>query len=467
MARLDDRQKQRAIEVMREYLQAPSGIAGNPDGKTPLEEDNHLDTQRKSVVDQQLRPLLASFLAGQVPIQDFKSKVDSINKKNELWGFKGIKGQMFFNMVVNVASDTLDECSHEMISALSLPENEVLASSRIKTFASYVKRIGDDWVSAGNSKYGAPKLGSIPFFLSYFWQVQDPQTWPVYFTTSVQTLTDLNLWQPTEDIASNYLVFKEKNEELAACFSEASNLTFDLYKVEHVLWFKGNVGKSVNVQLPQQVTSNNSGIHPPLANNSERLPDSYLPPIISILPAMSRHEPVLVEAAALSGTSLDRAFEKHIDAAFSLLGYHTKLLGQGSGRVPDGIALAEDFNYAILWDGKIRADRYRIGTDDRIIRDYITSQSREMKRKRLFKNIYYVIVSSTFADDYDDLIRSIKMETDVNEVIFVEAEALVAMVDAKLRAPLQITIGPDALQRLFSCSGVIDSKLVQEMLGLT
>ena len=75
-----------------------------------------------------------------------------------------------------------------------------------------------------------------------------------------------------------------------------------------------------------------------------------------------------------------------------------------------------------------------------------------------------MIISSSFADDYDDAIRSIKMETDISEVSLVEANALVEMVDAKLRAPLQITLGPDGLQRIFSVSGIVNAEMVKEQL---
>ena len=167
-----------------------------------------------------------------------------------------------------------------------------------------------------------------------------------------------------------------------------------------------------------------------LLRQPDRLPESYVPPIVAILPAMARHEEWLVEAAKRSGTSLERAFEKNIDAALTILGYETKLLGQGHGRVPDGRALALDENYAILWDAKVRLNPYSLGTDDRTIREYITTQSRELSRR--YRNIYYVIVSSSFADDFDDTIASIKMETEVSEVILLEAEALVAIVEAKI-----------------------------------
>ena len=172
----------------------------------------------------------------------------------------------------------------------------------------------------------------------------------------------------------------------------------------------------------------------------------------------------LIEAARRSGTILERAFEKFVDAAFTILGYQTKLLGQGKGRVPDGIAVARDENYAIIWDAKVRADSYSMGTDDRTIREYIYSQSRDLKRRQHLRNIYYLIISSKYADDFDDSIRSIKMETDVSEVVLVEVEAIVEMVDAKLRCPLEVTLGSDGFQQLFAVSGLLTAENVRELL---
>jgi hypothetical protein len=459
MSILNEQQRKRAVEVMNEYLSAPVGA----DGKTLVERSAELDHNRVKVIEDALKPLLGNYLAGIVALADFKSKIDSINKRNELWGFKGIKGQMFFNMVVNVADNT-EECDQELKSALAVPANDQIASSRIKTFLSYIKRLGEQWVSGGNTRYGAPKPGSAPFFLSYFWQVQEREVWPVYYTNAVQTLTDLNIWQPSEDIAEDYVTFKRVQEALKRLFSEASNRPFSLYDVEHVFWFKGgNPYESVKAeQKSVEPSVERSTVILPSLADPDRLPDSYVPPIVGILPAMARHDARLVEAAKLSGTSLERAFEKSIDAAFTILGYDTKLLGQGQGRVPDGRALAHDENYALLWDAKVRAKPYSLGTDDRTIREYITTQSRELSRR--YRNIYYLIVSSSFADDFDDTIASIKMETEVSEVILLEAEALVAIVEAKLRAPLQITLGPDGIQRLFTESGGLTAAMVREYL---
>ena len=96
-----------------------------------------------------------------------------------------------------------------------------------------------------------------------------------------------------------------------------------------------------------------------------KLPDSYVPPIVAVLPQMAKNDPKLIEAAKASGTSLERAFEKSVNAAFTILGYDAQLLGQGQGRVPDGRALDLDNSHAILWDGKVRSKGYNMGTDDR------------------------------------------------------------------------------------------------------
>ena len=276
-------------------------------------------------------------------------------------------------------------------------------------------------------------------------------------------MTDMNLLRSTADLATDYLTYKHINEELVWIFGDETKRKFGLYDVEHVFWLKNHnsvapeepvAAATIPAQPPSPAKPDTS------AQAVNRLPENYIPPVVAILPSMATNEPGLNEAAKEFGTSLARASEKSINASFTILGYETKLLGQGKGRVPDGQALAIDDSYAILWDAKVRSDGYNMGTDDRTMKEYITTQNRELKRRRGLRNIYYLVVSSQFADDYDDTIRSLKMETDVNEVCLVEADALVIMVDAKLRAPNLVTLGPDGLQQLFSSSGILSAQTV-------
>jgi hypothetical protein len=464
-------QRRRACDAMRAYLSAPK----NADGRTPHEVQTQRDVDRDRLNERELRPLTRAFLAGGLPLADFKSRVDGINKRNNHWGFSGVKGQMFFNVLCKTARD-LPACAEELKAALPLPASETLARSRINTFQSYVRGVGDDFVEAGGSKNGRPQNASVPYFLSYFWQVQDRKSWPVFYTNSVYVMADLNLWQPTEDLAADYIAYKRLHEELAELFAKESGRPFDLYGVEHVFWFLRNpTGESKPVRhdddgrpttgVATPAPANPDAPKPATPPTAVLLPDGFVPPIVAILPRMACNEPGLEDAAKASGTNLPRAFEKSVHAAFTVLGYDTKLLGQGQGRVPDGQALEQDNSYAILWDGKVRAGGYTIGTDDRTIREYVQTQSRELKRRRSYRNIYYVIVSSSFPDECEDLIRSLKMETDVNEVCLMEAAALVAMVDAKLRNPLQLSLGPDGLQRLYCNSGILTADDVKEALA--
>lgn len=451
-----------AVEVMAAYLNAPR----NPDGRFPHEVQTERDIERARLIESELGPLVREYLGGKKPLDEFKSLVDGINKRNEHWGFKGVKGQMFFNMVVNSADDKA-ECDSEIKAAIALPDNEDIAKSRIRTFASYVRRLGDQLVDAGETKHKRPKPNSIPFFLTYFWQLQDRETWPVYYTNTVNTMSDLNLWQASGDLANDYIQFKHLHEFLGREFSARSKRDFGLYDVEHVFWFKGGnpFGESRPLKGPVLDPEIEDAASIEIAEVSNRLPDSYVPPIVAVLTRMALHDHDLTLAAQNSAISLERAFEKNVNAAFTILGYDAKSLGQGQGRVPDGLAIDYDNSYAIFWDSKVRKHGYSMGTDDRTIREYITTQSRELKKQRRLRNIYYAVISSTFKDDFDDTIRGIKMDTDVNEVCLIQADAIVALVDLKLRDPQQVTLGPDGVQRLLSVSGVIDDKCVKDYLG--
>lgn len=456
---LNEEQKSRAIAALREYM----STGPNSDGKTAVQVGEDLDRNRRALIASTLLPLCKRFIDGAETLETFKHDVDSINKKNELWGFRGIKGQMFFNQLVNVAEDR-EELIQELRVAIVAPENDLIAASRIRTFMSFVRRLGEQWVESGNSGHGKPRASSVPFFLSYFWQIQNAAAWPIYYTNSIKTMQKLHLWQATNEEPDDYVLYRQLHEELIDIFANASgDQSFDLYKVEHVFWFKGenpwNVSKPDGEPIQKRIIdeAKEEKVEP------DSLPDSYIPPIVSVLPNIARGDSRLVEFAKSAGVSLAVTFERHVNAAFTILGYETRLLGQGQGRVPDGVATSSDDSYAILWDSKIRGTGYDMGTDDRVIKEYITRQSREFKRKKSLRNLYYAIISSTFLDDQDDLIRSLKMETDVNEVILIEAGALVAMVDIKLRDPLQVSLGPDGLQRLYSSSGILTDQDVHEL----
>ena len=172
-----------------------------------------------------------------------------------------------------------------------------------------------------------------------------------------------------------------------------------LWDVEHMLSLNqgnpaGGSGKAAPAGGPPVVEKSErreDAPPAPVPPALDRLPESYIPPVIAVLPRLARNDPDLEAAAANSGTSIPRAFEKSVHAAFRVLGYDCTLLGQGGGRVPDGRAVDHDHGYALLWDAKAYRDGYTLGTDDRAIREYLDRGRREVPRSA--RNLYFVLVS--------------------------------------------------------------------------
>lgn len=224
-----------AAKAMKQYLEKPAGSSG----MTPVQQSAKLDNKRADLIETELKPLVERYLAGEVLLEAFKQAIDGNNKRYKLWGFNGPNGQMNFNRIVSIASDD-SECDKELRAAISVPEGEEEARIQMGRFEDYVCRIRKAYEKKEGTKRGCPKIGSIPFFLSYFWQIQNRRTWPIYYTNAVNSMVDLNLLHLGKSHAENYIGFKHLCEELKADFTSLSGKSFDLYGVEHVFWTTGS-----------------------------------------------------------------------------------------------------------------------------------------------------------------------------------------------------------------------------------
>ena len=94
MPMLNEEQISGAVEVASQYV-----VAKDEDGNSLLERSQANDRIRRDVTETKLGPLIKSYLGGSTDVATFKSTVDGLNKRFPLWGFMGIKGQMFFNQL--------------------------------------------------------------------------------------------------------------------------------------------------------------------------------------------------------------------------------------------------------------------------------------------------------------------------------------------------------------------------------
>ena len=221
---LNPMQVRAAIEAMWDYLKDPKGAnRHNPAG---------VQAARVKTIEQEAKPLVTDYIAGNIPLEVFKSGIDGIGRRKlpsediRLWKFDGPGGQMFFNMLVNVVKDQ-SEFNRELRLAITIPVGDEDARRRIETFADFIEQLGE-------------KRGRSPFFLSFFWQIQDRDVWPIYFDASVKQMTSLKLWEMPKELGERYIVFKRIQEELAKAFTEESGEKFGIYDVEGVFWFRKN-----------------------------------------------------------------------------------------------------------------------------------------------------------------------------------------------------------------------------------
>jgi len=434
---LNKAQKKKAIKVWENYLQ----FGKNPDRK-------QRDKEREKIIPT-INACISKYLQHQIAIDAFKSEIDSFSKKYPFWGFRGMNGQMFFNMLFNSSSrhQKIKEFENILHQVLPMPKNIKEAKSKIDLIANF----SASFSNLVSNKRQAPRVKSCIPFVSYFWQIQDHTLWPVYYRSMIETLQDIDLWHPSGDFSKDYGDFFNLNVDLKKFYESHSNLTLNLWDVEHAFWdwaYKNEDSSEISLKKSE--------------GEILKLPTSYIPPVVSIIPKLAKNDFEIVKLCKNSGISVEKAFEDKISIIFKMLGYKVESLGQGYGRVPDGIAICSEFYYAVIFDAKVRKDGYSLGTDDRAFREYIFSEIERLKRQGM-RNIYFIVISSFFTGNFDNAIRSIKIETDIQEVIFLEASGLITLLEEKLKNN-DLNLGPKGVQSILTQSGVITDSDIKKFL---
>lgn len=403
-----------------------------------------------------LRNFVDDFQSGELPLSEFKSEIDGQNKRFPYWGFKGMNGMMFFNMLYNSAGEEQrNELAELLRNLIQPPADKTEAKDKIRSLEGFVERLRNE---ADNVRK-APRPGSIPYFLSYFWQIHESDKYPIYYTSMVNVLSDLAIWEPEDDLAESYASFWELNEELREALADHTDQDIHLWTVEHVFWYWQQRDEFDDEPDPVGETT-----------KAATLPDSYIPPIVSILPDLARNTDEVQNLVDGTGHSVETLFENRLARAFRMIGFEVEEMGQGSGRNPDGIAKDRMHNYAIIYDAKSRRNGYSMGTsDERQFQDYINREVPSLRAEG-FRNIYFAVVSGNFTDGGRDTIRTLKIGTDIQEVRLIEVEALLILLENRLREP-SFGIGPGdisgpGVQDFFAESGVLTAADVREELGI-
>lgn len=436
--------KDKIIEIWKSYVESNQENVDLKGNVIPDFDQKRLD----AILD--IKEIINAFLKGENNIFVFKTAIDSYNKKNNLWGFTAIKGQMFFNQLTNSNENSIEELTSLLKRLISEPNDLKDAIQKISELEKHVRKSFD----LADDKRKVPNPKSCNYFLSYFWQIQNPEKWAIMYSSLIESLVELNIWEDKENQAESYKHFFNLNEEIKDILSDVSHKKITNWEVEHIFWNY------------QQKTKNAEKIKKPLKKIKfeETEPQfevsgikasfelsEYLIPRVANLVEIGNDD---TKSASAKGSK----FESLVCEIFKFLDFDVQVLGQGSGRNPDAVLRLREVNTAFLVDAKAYTKGYSLGIDDRAIREYINHYC-PILNKDGYHKIGFIIVSNSFNSNFDSFINEITWNTPIKRFILMTSEALLYLLAYKLKNNLSST---QIVENIISCGNLIEAQNIIE-----
>src|ERR1017187_10418794 len=174
---MNSAQKERLLEYLKEFLAHP--FINSEGSEEPFQEFQ----EKRILAILELNSLITDFLSEKINLKDFKEKHDLACRKFPFWGFGGTGGQMQLNQLVkNVVGDDKESVFRK---AMLVPKTEKEAAEKIDSFGAYIL---EKRRSAEGNPLSMPRVASVAYVLSYFWELQNNSQWPVSYNASKRVL---------------------------------------------------------------------------------------------------------------------------------------------------------------------------------------------------------------------------------------------------------------------------------------
>ena len=134
--------------------------------------------------------LLRQFLSEDVEAPAFRDGMDAWSRGKPVFGFGGPAGSMFLNQLVNDGGESGTEAYLRRL--LPPPVDIGEASARVDDLAAFVQELRQSGSAAA--------VGRCPFFLTWFWSLQEPQWRPMWPScdSALQKLAWTTPWPETQ-----------------------------------------------------------------------------------------------------------------------------------------------------------------------------------------------------------------------------------------------------------------------------
>jgi len=212
--------KEKVIDVWKTYT--------NSNNEKQINDVDELDKNRLKAIEE-VKLIIQSFLDNESNVFEFKSTLDSYNKRNNLWGFRAVKGQMFFNQLTNVNENNIGEFSNLLKRIIVEPKDILDALGKISELETHTNIFYD----RAEDRRKVPKPSSCNYFLSYFWQIQNPYKWAIFYTSLLKAFKELEIWEEQKSQSKAYGYFYNLNETIKKVLSEYNSIEITSWDIEH------------------------------------------------------------------------------------------------------------------------------------------------------------------------------------------------------------------------------------------
>jgi hypothetical protein len=126
---------------------------------------------------------------GTVDLVGLKESHEVLCRRHDYWGFKGFSGQMVLNQLTNWSQASTDMTSL-LRASLAAPSDRSEAAPKLNSLHGNIGQL----IPGGKNL----RRASLPYFVSYFWQMQAPERIPVQYGSIKRTLADMGFLETNE-----------------------------------------------------------------------------------------------------------------------------------------------------------------------------------------------------------------------------------------------------------------------------
>ncbi len=195
--------------------------------------------RRRPHTQQEMTQLLRSFLDGAITLKEFNTVFQQ--KTHNAWNvfhLQGMSGGLFLNKLVkHVPSE--DTFGHLFRLMMRVPEETQDGQRQMQAFVQFLEGL----IASRQVTRAQLQPARVPFFLSAWWHIQDPERWPIFYLDVRQALlTEETHPKEAQNPVETYFSFRTRFLALAQA------LGVSIWELEHLAsWYARRDTKSSDV----------------------------------------------------------------------------------------------------------------------------------------------------------------------------------------------------------------------------